>query len=148
MKYLRKFNESNDIKSDVSDILLELEDLGLNTITYEYNDEEFDAALSSWENEITIKINKFDEKFTETDVNITVDVLKRIIDRLADYNFYIQKVGIGLYKRTEIIKMQPTLWSPSSPETRLDIFRKKNTSGRDPEWEDIYFINSSFLAKG
>ena len=147
MKYLRKFNESNDIKSDVSDILLELEDLGLNTITYEYNDEEFDAALSSWENEITIKINKFDEKFTETDVNITVDVLKRIIDRLADYNFYIQKVGIGLYKRTEIIKMQPTLWSPSSPETRLDNFRKKNKI-----WqllgEDIYFINSSFLAKG
>ena len=141
MKYLRKFNESNDIKSDVSDILLELEDLGLNTITYEYNDEEFDAALPYWENEITIKINKFDEKFTETDVNITVDVLKRIIDRLADYNFYIQKVGIGLYKRTEIIKMQPTLWSPSSPEARLDIFRKKNTS-------DIYFINSSFLAKG
>ena len=143
MKYLRKFNESkvlnldtNDIKSDVSDILLELEDLGLNTIIYEYNDEEFD------ENEITIKINKFDEKFTETDVNITIDVLKRIIDRLVDYNFYIQELGIGLYKRTEIIKMQPTaIWDPYSPETRLDIFRKKNTS-------DIYFINSSFLDKG
>lgn len=133
MKYLRKFNESNDIKSDVSDILLELEDLGLNTIISEYNDEEFD------ENEITIKINKFDKEFTETDINITVDVLKRLIDRLVDYNFYIQELGIGLYKRTEIIKMQG--WSSYSPETRLDIFRKNNTS-------DIYFINSSFLAKG
>ena len=46
MKYLRKFNESNDIKSDVSDILLELEDLGLNTIISEYNDEEFEKFKS------------------------------------------------------------------------------------------------------
>lgn len=87
MKYLKRFNESNQIDQSVidecKDILLELEDIGIKTNIHSYLSYSPQKNNEKW-------IQFFFNRVEEFDYSDIEDVVERLKSYLSEYNLHIK----------------------------------------------------------
>jgi hypothetical protein len=99
MKYLKRFNESKVLDGSViencKDILLELEDIGIETdiqsyLSYEYDSYEYDRIYRSTPDSNEKWIQFFFNRVEEFDYSDIEDVVERLKSYLSEYKLHIK----------------------------------------------------------
>jgi hypothetical protein len=96
MKYLKRFNESNQLDQsvidDCKDILLELEDIGIKTNIHSYlsYDQQYNLSKQGIVNLKKNWIQFYFSRKEEFDYSDIEDVVERLKSYLSEYNLHIQ----------------------------------------------------------